>query len=167
MRISPLSLIHYLPILSNTMVRATSTRVPKNAKALSPNVATPNQKIHLDDVPNDIHHIIASELSESSPSTVLALGQSSKALREAVLPFVYRDLVLKKGAEDSKSHQAYRAILEKFSDDGECEVARYVRSITVKDEVPTEDLMLILDKISEHGTLRKLRYVILQRYTGV
>ncbi|ORY07385.1 hypothetical protein BCR34DRAFT_626448 [Clohesyomyces aquaticus] len=109
-------------------------------------------------MPNDIHHLIASDLTETCPAAVLALGQSSKDLRQAVLPFVYRDLVLKRGRTASKTEQAYHALLEKFRDDGDCEVARHARSIAVKDEVPEEDLMIVLSKISEHGTLRKLSW---------
>ncbi|KAF2026033.1 hypothetical protein EK21DRAFT_75043 [Setomelanomma holmii] len=111
-----------------------------------------------DKVPHDIHRLVAAELKDSCPSTVLALGQSSKSLRDAVLPFLYRELVLKKGASNSNARKAYQALIEKFRDDDQCEIAKYARSLAVKDDIPPEDLMMILNKISEHGTLRKLSW---------
>ncbi|KAH7069332.1 hypothetical protein FB567DRAFT_565062 [Paraphoma chrysanthemicola] len=119
------------------------------SKPLSPNAATPDQKIRLDELPNDIHHLIASELTDSCPSTVLALGQTSKTLRQAALPFGYRNLVLKKEA---------KALIKSLREEEDGEITKHVRGITVKDGVPTEDLMNILNKVSEHGTLTKLSW---------
>ena len=116
-----------------------------------------NQKTRLDGVADDIHYLIASELIKSSPSAVLALGQSSKTLRQATLPFIYRDLVLTRGSSKSRKQEAYEALIETFRHDGNCQVAQHVRSIAVKDNLPEEDLMLIFNKTSEYGTLRKLR----------
>ncbi|KAH7076388.1 hypothetical protein BKA63DRAFT_602194 [Paraphoma chrysanthemicola] len=141
MRVRLISLLpQYLQFLLNIMVRA---------KPLSPNAATPDQKIRLDEVPNDIHHLIALELTDSCPSTVLALGQTCKTLRQAALPFVYRNLVLKKGA---------KSLLKKLREEGDGEITKHVRGITVKDGVPAEDLMNILNKVSEHGTLTRLSW---------
>jgi hypothetical protein len=117
----------------------------------------PNRDVGLEGAPDDIHYLIASELVKSSPSAVLALGQSSKTLRQATLPFMFRDLVLKRGTEMSRTYKAYQSLLKRFREDTSDEIAEHVRSLAVKDDLPEEDLILILDKISERGTLRKLR----------
>jgi rubrerythrin len=81
------------------------------------------------------------------------------SLDSAVLPFTYRNLVLKRGASETNARNSYEALVEKFYKDEDCEVARYTRNIAIKDEIPAKDLLVILDKISKHGTLRKLRFV--------
>jgi hypothetical protein len=116
-----------------------------------------DQGVHLDTLADDIHYLIIFELTKSSPFDVLSLAQSSRALREAALPFGYRDLVLTRGSSNSRTERAYKALIELFRKDKDCQIARHVRSIVVKDELPQEDMILILNKISEVGTLRKLR----------
>ena len=118
-----------------------------------------DHKTGLEEVPDDIHYLIASGLKKSSPSAVLALGRSSKTLRQATLPIMFRDLVVKRGTETSRTYKAYQALIEGFRDGTGCEIADHVRNLTVKDDLPERDLILVLDKISERGTLRKLRYV--------
>jgi hypothetical protein len=119
--------------------------------------------IGLVNAPEDIHYLIASELMKNSPSAVLALSQSSARLRRATMSFVYKDLILRNGLNDAKVLRAYTALVETFRGKDGCDVAKHVRTITVRDEIPTEDFILILDKIAECGTLRKLRYVKIER----
>ncbi|KAF1976981.1 hypothetical protein BU23DRAFT_550929 [Bimuria novae-zelandiae CBS 107.79] len=116
-----------------------------------------NQGHSLDTVPEDVHRLILSELEETSPSAVRNFAGSSKALQDVAQPFVYRTLVLSPRSEGSKKSTAYRALMAKFSDTS-CDVARHVRSIMVQDEVPEEDLILVLNKIAESGNLRKLNW---------
>jgi hypothetical protein len=115
------------------------------------------QRAGLVDAPDDVHYLIASELTKTSSSAVLALGQSCVSLREAMLPFIYRKLVLKKGLKNSQTDRAYQALIANFQNDANCNVAQHVRCIVVKDDVPEEDLLLIFDKISECSTLHELR----------
>ena len=114
------------------------------------------QKVRLDSIPEDIQYLIASELSKTSPSAVLALAQSSSALRRAALPFVYRNLVLKKRVR-KRDEEAYQALLYVFTRDRKCDVTKNIRSIVVQDELLDADLLLILSKIAECGSLQKLR----------
>jgi hypothetical protein len=111
----------------------------------------------LDTLPEDVQYLIASELIKSSPRAILALSQSSCALRQAILPFVYRDIVLTQGTKKSWSGKAYRALLEIWRNDETCDIAKHVRSITVKEELPEEDLILFFSQIATRGTLKKLR----------
>lgn len=113
-------------------------------------------KVRLDNIPEDVQYLIASELSKTSPSAVLALAQSSSALRRAALPFVYRKLVLKKGFR-KRDEDAYQALLYMFTRDRKCDVVKNVRSIVVQDELLEGDLLLILSKIAECGSLHKMR----------
>jgi hypothetical protein len=117
-----------------------------------------SQHARLDAIPDDLHYLIAYELKRSSPHALLALGQTSRVLRQAVLPLVYRELILlTRGSENSKAEKAYDAIIEILRDDKTHAIAKYVRSITVKSDLPEEDFILILDQIAKHGTLRRLR----------
>jgi hypothetical protein len=120
-----------------------------------------SQRARLDALPEDIHYLIASELIKSSPSAVLALSQSSRTLRQAALPFVYRDVVLTQKTKKSWSGKAYKALVEIFREEarGNCDVAKHVRSIAVKDDLAEEDLMLILNQIAKCGTLKKVMLV--------
>jgi hypothetical protein len=112
----------------------------------------------LDNIADDVHYLIASELMKSSPAAILALGQSSKILRQAMLPFIYRDLVLKRvNYFETGTRQAYEALIERFRKVEDRDIATHVRSLTVKDDVPEKDLLLILDRVSELGSLTKLR----------
>jgi hypothetical protein len=124
----------------------------------SNNQHEPNQHARLDAVPEDIQYIIASELEECSPSTVLFLAQTSHTLRQAALPVVYRDIVLTRGPRGSQSEKSYRAFIEMLQNDFMCHIARHFRGITVTDEIPEKDLITILDRIAERGTLQRLRY---------
>jgi len=130
--------------------------LPLHPRQGSKKLPLPNG-LGLEGVPEDIHYLIASELKKSSPSAVLALGQSSKALRQATLPIIFRDLFLKRGIETGRTYEAYQALIDGCSDGTGCEIAEHVRNLVVKDDLPEGDLILILDKISECGTLRKVR----------
>ena len=116
-----------------------------------------SQQHKLETVPADIHRLIMSELVETSPAALLNLARSSKALHDASIPFVYRNLVLSKSAEDQKGFAYYEAHMAKFKD-ASSDIAKHVRSITVESELPCEDLLLILEKISKCGRLRSFRY---------
>jgi len=113
--------------------------------------------IRLDSIAEDVQHLIASEVVSFSQASVAALSQSSQSLRQAAVPLVYREIVLERGEDRSKKAQRYKYLVELFRGEEQCSVARHVRSITVKDDVPTEDLMVILTRISQCGFLRKLR----------
>lgn len=115
------------------------------------------EKMSFDALPNDIHYLIASELMKLSESTVRALGQTSRGLRQAVLPYIYRSIVLKGSPSDGGTHDSYQSLVETFRKDSDDGIAKHVRSIVVKNEIPEEDLMAILAKISEFGILRELR----------
>lgn len=92
----------------------------------------------------DIVYLILSELDISSRLAVAHLAQTSRALREAALPFVHRHLVLKTGS------------VKKIRDDAEECVSKHVRTITVKDKIPEKDLIFVLERIAQHGRLRTL-----------
>lgn len=140
------------------MMSSKSGELAANAKRPQPDFEPSlDRTAGLEHAPNDIHYLVASELMKSSPSAVLALGQSSTALRQAALPFIYRDLVLTKGTSNSEKEKAYEALIETFRKDVNYKVAQHVRSITIKDDLPEEDLLTILNKIAECGTLKKLR----------
>jgi hypothetical protein len=125
-----------------------------------------HEKVGLDSIPNDIQYLIASEIAKSSPSTIFALAQSSRTLRQATLPFIYASLVLKRTSNKSGAHKAYRALIESFRNDKDHDIARHVRNLTVKDalpddraeiDLPEDDLLFILDMVAQSGTLRSLR----------
>lgn len=113
--------------------------------------------IRLNSIAEDVQHLIAAETVSFSRASVSALSRSSQSLRQAAVPLIYRDIVLKRGEDKSKTAQKYKHLVELFREEEQCSVARHVRGITVKDDVPTEDLMMILTKISQCGILRKLR----------
>ena len=114
-------------------------------------------RITLDCVAEDVLHLILSELVETSPAAVLALSQTSTVLRRIAFPYTYWSLVLAPGVEGSKTRLNYQSLLDDLSHDGGCQIAKHVRSITVKDNVPTQDLMFILNQISTRGVLHKLK----------
>ncbi|KAF2449693.1 hypothetical protein P171DRAFT_460880 [Karstenula rhodostoma CBS 690.94] len=116
------------------------------------------QKVGLNDVPEDIHHLILSELVDSSPSTLLSVSQSSKTLQDAALPYMYRHLKLHQAPKGSKELLAYETLLDKFRGAAAKDIARHVRNITVQDQVPSEDLILILEKIVAFGRLREFNW---------
>ncbi|KAL1600450.1 hypothetical protein SLS60_006836 [Paraconiothyrium brasiliense] len=53
---------------------------------------------------------------------------------------------------------AYKALLSMFRNATAGGIARHVRSITVQTKIPSEDLIMILDTISEFGKLRELNW---------
>lgn len=120
----------------------------------NPSLNQPGEALRLDGIVDDVHYLIASELLKSSPDAVRALGQSSKTMRQATLPFIYRHLVLKKA---SYFETTYEAFIERFRMAQDCEISKHVRCLTVKDDVPEEDLLLVLDRVAEFGALRKLK----------
>jgi hypothetical protein len=128
--------------------------------ALSHGIAGPT--VNLNIVPEDIHRIILSELADMSPTDVLNVAQSSALLRDAALPFIYRNITLSTGPEKSDEQMAYQALVENLRADEHGQLARHVRSISVKNEVPSEDFIMILNKIAQHGSLRSLKYVLLK-----
>lgn len=117
----------------------------------SPNVA--GQTINLNFVPDDIHHLILSDIMDTSPADLLNVAQSSGVLHDAALPYIYRNITL------NGESTAYQALVEKICNDEHGNITKHVRSITVKDEVPPEDLITILNKTSRHQNLRSLKYV--------
>jgi len=117
----------------------------------SPNIA--GQTINLNFVPDDIHHLILSDIVDTSPADLLNLAQSSGVLHDAALPYIYRNVILNGGS------RAYQSLLEKLCKDEHGDLTKHIRSITVKDEVPSEDLITILDKTLQHRNLRSLKYV--------
>jgi hypothetical protein len=126
-----------------------------------------HEKIGLESIPNDIQYLVASEIAKSSPTTIFALAQSSRTLRQATLPFIYSNLVLKRTSNKSGAHKAYRALVESFRNDKDHDIARHVRNLTIKDDLsdddkceidlPEDDLLFILDMIAQSSTLRSLR----------
>lgn len=153
---------NFLPLSCRFSLNALfSPRTAKMSSSTSTS-SPPSQDVTLATVPEDIHYLIASELMASaSPSAVLALAQSSRALRGTALQFAYRDLVLTQGAEGSKTRRAYDALLRMFRSsaeaDAEGEVARHVRSVTVRGKVPAQDLEVVVGRIADVGVLRKLK----------
>jgi hypothetical protein len=123
----------------------------------------PTQGPRLDTIAEDVQHMIAAELFILSPPSILAMAQSSRTLRQVALPLVYRDVVLHQELDEPKTSDTYEALVELFRGGREGGIAHHVRHLVVKDELPTDDLMMIVDKISEFGVLRKLRSVVTMR----
>lgn len=116
-----------------------------------------NQTVNLSEVSEDIHRLIISELVGSSPSAVLNLAKTSQTLRDAALPFVYRDIVLEKGPKGSGKNIAYKTMMNIFRKDKPSQIARHIRSITVRGDVPSDDLMAVLDHIADGGRLQTIK----------
>ncbi|KAJ4360681.1 uncharacterized protein N0V89_001248 [Didymosphaeria variabile] len=135
-----------------------SREVPESAWAVMYPENEADDNFGLNSVPEDIQHLILSELMEASPATLPSVSQSSKTLHDAALPFMYRHLQLLKAPNGNKELLVYKVLLNKFRGTAASEIARHVRSITVQNEIPSEDLMLILDKISEFGKLREFNW---------
>ena len=57
----------------------------------------------------------------------------------------------------------YEYLVKEFLSHGKCNIAQYVRNLIVKDDLPANDLMLILDKIRKLGILKRLRRVMQKR----
>jgi hypothetical protein len=96
----------------------------------------PSQGLRLDTIAEDVQHIIAAELVILSPPSILAMAQSSRTLRQIALPLVYQDVVL------HREDEAYEALVTLFRGGGEGSIAHHVRHLMVKDELPTEDLII-------------------------
>jgi len=128
-----------------------------SASSMAPTTASPS--VAATPSPQDPYYLIVSELMETSPAMLHDYTQSSEALRAAALPSVYRHLRLERGDKSSRKREAYRALIANLRDNQEGGgIAKHVRSITVKEEIPAEDLMLMLERISEHGTLNDLSW---------
>lgn len=74
--------------------------------------------------------------------------------RQATLPIIYQHFILKKLGHSS---QAYQALLRRFRNKSDHEVARHVRRLRIKDDIPEEYFLLVIDRISASGRLKELR----------
>lgn len=111
----------------------------------------------LANAPKDSQYLIASQLAEVSPAALREFAHASEALRVATLPSIYRHLRL--GKSGSIRGRAYQALIANFQDNHEKgAIAKHVRSITVTEKLPTKDLALILERISELGKLHDLSW---------
>ena len=119
--------------------------------------STAGQGLSLTSLPNDVHHLIFSELAEVSPASTLQVAQVAKPLHGVAIPLIYRHVTLEQGSKSSKKEQAYRTLVEKLRQDDQGELSRHVRGITVKDEVPPDDLTMLLSKIAQFGNLQWLK----------
>ena len=142
--------VFWLRILVTMSIR--NTLVADNtASALSQGVAS--RTIDLNAVPDDIHHLILSNIVDTSPTDLLNVAQTSGVLHDAALPYIYRNIIL------NRESTAYKALVEKLCKDEHGDLTKHIRSITVKDEVPSADLITILNNTSRHKNLRSLKYV--------
>jgi hypothetical protein len=123
----------------------------------------PSQGLRLDTIAADVQHIIAAELAILSPPSILAMAQISRTLRQVALPLIYQEVVLRREIDESRTLKAYEALVELFQSGREGSIARHVRHLVVRGELPTDDLLMILATISEFGFLRKLRSVVKMR----
>ncbi|PVI03213.1 hypothetical protein DM02DRAFT_640793 [Periconia macrospinosa] len=155
--------VRLLWLVTSTDIIVTDTMSTGNtcAAATTPTVlagSSTDQAIDFNHLPNDIHRLILLELADSSTSDILSLAQASKSLRDTAFSFAYREIVVSQGPKKSWNQIAYPVLIEKFHQDENYQLARHVRSITVKDEVPSEDLLMILDKIAQSGNLHSLAW---------
>jgi len=120
------------------------------ASASSQGVAS--RTINLNVIPDDIHHLILSNIVDTSPTDLLNVAQSSGVLHDAALPYIYRNIIL------NGESTAYQALVEKLSKNEHGDLTKHIRSITVKDEVPSADLITLLNKTLQHRNLRSLKY---------
>jgi hypothetical protein len=117
------------------------------------------QAVNLNVIPGDIHHLIITEVAGISPTDVLNVAHSSVTLRDAALPFIYRNVTLTRGLEKSEEQKRYQTLVESFREDEHGHIAKHVRSITVTNDVPSDDLIMMLNKVAQHGDLQSLKYV--------
>lgn len=115
------------------------------------------KSIIINDLPELFRFRIACELEETSLQDVLSFAQTSKALRKTALARIYHSIELIPCLEEGKDKTTYHALIDLFRHDDQCEIARHVCSITVHDGIPTEDVVLMSEKIAGRRTLRKLR----------
>ncbi|KAI4638964.1 uncharacterized protein J4E78_011050 [Alternaria triticimaculans] len=130
--------------LRNTLV------ADDTASASSQGVAS--RASNLNAVPDDIHHLILSKIADTSPTDLLNVAQSSGVLHDAALPYIYRNIIL------NGESTAYKALVDKLSKDEHDDLTKHIRTITVKDEVPSADLITILNKTLQHRNLRSLNW---------
>ncbi|CAN9210299.1 unnamed protein product [Alternaria alternata] len=116
------------------------------------------QAVNLNVVPEDIHHLIMTEVAGTSPTDVLNVAHSSVTLRDAALPFIYRNVTLTRGLKKSEELKRYQALVENFRGDEQGHIAKHVRSITVTNDVPSDDLIMMLNKVAQHGDLESLNW---------
>jgi hypothetical protein len=115
------------------------------------------ETISFGDLPEDNYDLILSELAKNSFHDVLNAAQCTKSLRKAALPRVYRNITLATGPRGSKQETAHQALVDVFLHDRQGEIARHVRSITVLNEVRSEDIVSILERLAELRTLQSFR----------
>ncbi|KAF2871511.1 hypothetical protein BDV95DRAFT_42328 [Massariosphaeria phaeospora] len=117
---------------------------------------------------HDIHHLILTELVETSRSSLLALAQVSHLLYGITTPYVYCNLVLARGvvaqrprgAENehltldgrqpslqTKPRRAYYNLLDRIRQDTGDKIVKHVRHIRVEDTIPSEELLVVLGKV--------------------
>jgi hypothetical protein len=118
------------------------------------------QAVNLNVVPEDIHHLIMTEVAGTSPTDVLNVAHSSVTLRDAALPFIYRNVTLTRGLKKSEEQKRYQALVENFRGDEQGHIAKHVRTITVTNDVPSDDLIMMLNKVAQHGDLQSLKYIL-------
>ncbi|KAH6858789.1 hypothetical protein AA0118_g11887 [Alternaria tenuissima] len=116
------------------------------------------QAVNLNVVPEDIHHLIMTEVAGTSPTDVLNVAHSSVTLRDAALPFIYRNVTLTRGLKKSEEQKRYQALVENFRGDEQGHVAKHVRTITITNDVPSDDLIMMLNKVAQHGDLQSLNW---------
>lgn len=116
------------------------------------------QAVNLNVIPEDIHHLIITEVAGTSPTDVLNVAHSSVTLRDAALPFIYRNVTLTRGLKKSEEQKRYQALVETFREDEHGHIAKHVRSITVTNDVLSDDLIMMLNKVAQHGNFQSLKY---------
>ncbi|KAF7672568.1 hypothetical protein GT037_009599 [Alternaria burnsii] len=116
------------------------------------------QAVNLNVIPEDIHHLIITEVAGTSPTDVLNVAHSSVTLRDAALPFIYRNVTLTRGLKKSEEQKRYQALVETFREDEHGHIAKHVRSITVTNDVPSDDLIMMLNKVAQHGNFQSLNW---------
>ncbi|KAF2267770.1 hypothetical protein CC78DRAFT_565944 [Lojkania enalia] len=95
---------------------------------------------------DDIHHIIATELLETTPSSLLSLAQVSRPLGALATPYIYRELVL------SGNSEANNLLINRLRSDGG-DVARHVRHLAIEEMLSPKALEEVLDKTVNLRTL--------------
>lgn len=114
-------------------------------------------QLDLNGLGDDIYHLICSHLLQTSPSTLPALARVSRAVNGIAIQYLYRNLVLSRGENSLQKRNAYLALLSQFRQGSDTKVAKYVRHIRVEDLVPTEELLVFLDKVHQLGNFRRFR----------
>lgn len=133
---------------------------PTDKSHFAPSVSSDGiagQVTNLNDVHHDVQRLILAELADTSPNDVLKVAQATKTLCDAALPFIYRKVILEQGPKFSDKQKAYQALIERIRQDDRGELSRHIRGITIKDEIPPEDLIMLLDKVARFGDLRWLK----------